>query len=90
MEEALKTSLNKTVFIALGPTASILAYDLAKAGYHAIDIGHVDLSYEYTLEYSEMAAVKHKYNNEYDEGYIVEDIQDEKYESEIIADLSDH
>ncbi len=37
-----------------------------------------------------MAAVKHKYNNEYDEGYIVEDIQDEKYESEIIADLSDH
>lgn len=92
LEEALKTSLNKTVFIALGPTASILAYDLAKAGYHAIDIGHVDLSYEWFLRTgsSEMAAVKHKYNNEYDEGYIVEDIQDEKYESEIIADLSDH
>ena len=34
-----------------------------------------------------MAAVSYKYNNEYG-GYIVDDVQDEKYESEIIADLS--
>ena len=92
LEEALKVSRSKTIFIALGPTASVLAYDLAKAGYHAIDIGHADLSYEWFLRTgsSEMAAVKHKYNNEYDGGHMVEDIQDEKYQSEIIADLSDN
>ncbi len=90
LEEALKQPLNKTILIALGPTASVLAYDLAKAGYHAIDIGHVDLSYEWFLRTgsSESAAVNYKYNNEYQEGYIVEDIHDEKYQSEIIADLS--
>lgn len=90
LEEAVKVSKDKTILIALGPTASVLAYDLAKAGYHAIDIGHADLSYEWFLRSgsSGKAAVPHKYNNEYPEGYMVEDIHDEKYESQIIADLS--
>ena len=43
LEEAVKQPEDKTILIALGPTASVLAYDLAKAGYHAIDIGHADL-----------------------------------------------
>ncbi len=90
LEEALKLSYNKTILIALGPTASVLAYDLAKAGYHAIDIGHVDLSYEWFLRSGgdNVTAVSYKYNNEYPDGYMVEDIHDEQYESEIIADLS--
>lgn len=90
LEEALKLPADKTILIALGPTASVLAYDLAKAGYHAIDIGHVDLSYEWFLRTgsSQKAAVNYKYNNEYENGYIVEDIHDEIYESQIIADLS--
>ena len=90
LREALKLPLYKTILIALGPTASVLAYDLAKAGYHAIDIGHADLCYEWFLRTgtSESAAVNYKYNNEYPNGYIVEDIHDKKYESEIIADLS--
>lgn len=90
LEEAMKQPKDKTILIALGPTASVLAYDLAKAGYHAIDIGHADLSYEWFLRSgsSKKAAVHHKYNNEYPEGYIVEEIHDEKYESQVIADLS--
>lgn len=90
LEEALKLPLDKTILIALGPTASVLAYDLAKAGYHAIDIGHTDLSYEWFLRSggSKIAAVNYKYNNEWPNGYIVDDIHDEQYESEIIADLS--
>ena len=90
LEEAMKQPKDKTILIALGPTASVLAYDLAKAGYHAIDIGHADLSYEWFLRSgsSKKAAVHHKYNDEYPEGYIVEDIHDENYESQIIADLS--
>ena len=90
LEACKKLPKDKTILIALGQTASVLAYDLAKAGYHAIDIGHADLAYEWFLRSgsSKKAAVHYKYNNEYPEGYIVEDIHDEKYESEIIADLS--
>ena len=89
LSEARKLPLNKTILIALGPTASVLAYDLAKRGYHAIDIGHVDISYEWLLKNNGIkAAVKNKYNNEWPEGYIVEDIVDEVYESQIIANLA--
>lgn len=90
LEESLKIPSDKTILIALGPTASVLAYDMAKAGYHAIDIGHVDLSYEWFLRTgsSKKAEVSYKYNNEWTNGYIVEEIHDEKYESQIIADLS--
>lgn len=89
LEEAGKLSKDKTILIALGPTASVLAYDMAKMGYHAIDIGHADISYEWFLRNGgAKTAVKNKYNNEYPEGYMVEDIHDEVYESQIIADLS--
>ena len=37
------------ILIALGPTATILAYELAKDGFQAIDIGHIDIEYEWYL-----------------------------------------
>jgi len=38
-------------FISAGPTATVLAYDLSKLGYHALDLGHLTASYkEYTGE----------------------------------------
>ncbi|MBQ0027010.1 MAG: DUF1792 domain-containing protein [Lachnospiraceae bacterium] len=86
LAEALKLSKSKTILIALGPTASVLAYDLAKAGYHAIDIGHADLSYEWLVRNNgEKTAVATKYNNEYEGGYQVENIVDHDYEAQIIA-----
>ncbi len=89
MEEAKKIPKDKTILIALGPTASVLAYDLAKLGYHAIDIGHADISYEWFLRNGgPKTAVSNKYNNEYPNGFQVEDIHDEVYESQIIADIS--
>ena len=39
----------RLILIALGPTATILAYDLYILGYQAIDIGHVDIEYEWFL-----------------------------------------
>ena len=47
--EVLKVDKNKTILLALGPTATVLAYDLYKAGYRTIDIGHVDIEYEWFL-----------------------------------------
>ncbi len=46
LNEAVKVSKEKLYLLALGPTATVLAYDLCNEGYQAIDIGHVDLIYE--------------------------------------------
>ena len=41
---------NSLVCITLGPTATILAYDLGKVGIQAIDIGQLDNEYEWYLQ----------------------------------------
>jgi len=46
---AKKYGKDKLILIALGPTATVLSYDLAKSGYWAIDIGHVDVEYMWML-----------------------------------------
>lgn len=43
---AKKIDKNKLIIIILGPTATILAYDLAKEGFRAIDIGHIAKDYD--------------------------------------------
>ena len=40
------------ILITLGPTATILAYDLAMQGYQAIDLGQVDNEYEWFLRHA--------------------------------------
>lgn len=80
-----KTTL---ILIALGPTATVLSYDLACLDYQAIDIGHIDIEYEwYINKVEEKGSVKHKYIGEVKNGTIVEDIQDEKYEREVIKKI---
>lgn len=43
--QAQSISKNKLILIILGPTATILAYDLSKLGYRALDIGHLAKDY---------------------------------------------
>lgn len=87
LEAALQHADKDTLFlIALGPSAGVLAYDLYKAGYQALDIGHLDLEYEWFLAGTgTRCEVKHKYNNEYPGGNQVEDIKDAAYLSQIIC-----
>ena len=85
--EAIKVDKNKLILLALGPTATVLAYDLYKAGYQAIDIGHVDIEYEWFLR---KATTKIKIDNKYvteakDGRTNIADVKDEKYQNEIIA-----
>jgi glycosyltransferase family protein len=50
MESACKhADKNDLILISLGQTATVLAYDLGTAGYHAIDIGQLDTEYEWYL-----------------------------------------
>jgi glycosyltransferase family protein len=49
LEASKKYGKDKLILIALGPTATILSHDLAKSGYWAIDIGHIDVEYMWML-----------------------------------------
>ena len=81
-QAACEIGNGKLILLALGPTATILAYDLAKAGYQAVDGGHVDVEYEWFLMgATEIVPLKNKYVNEAagHSGRNVEEVQDTKY-----------
>lgn len=80
---------NSLFLLALGPTATVLAYDLHKAGFQAVDVGHVDLEYEWFLRgEGHRTPVEGKYNNEIAGGDEPQDITDKYYRAQVIADLS--
>lgn len=51
--------------VSLGVTATVLTYDIAKAGYQAIDTGHIDVEYEWMrLGVKEKVKIEGKFVNE--------------------------
>lgn len=76
----------KLIVLALGPTATVLAHDLDMAGFRALDVGHVDIEYEWFLRGArERTVIPGKFTNEAAGGRDVSDCQDETYLSQIIA-----
>jgi len=47
LSEALNFDKNSLIIIILGPTATILAFDLASIGYQAVDFGHIAKDYDF-------------------------------------------
>lgn len=82
--ELTKKTEDPLVLLALGPTATVLASDLADANIQAIDIGHLDISYEKSLRGTE-DKIPGKYTNEADGGSIVDDCMNESYLSQIVC-----
>ncbi|GAB6557936.1 SP_1767 family glycosyltransferase [Bacillus cereus] len=86
LELAKSQQKSKLILIALGPTATVLAYDLSSVGYQTLDIGHIDIEYEWFLKKAtEKQPIKNKYVGEVEDGTNVNAISDLNYESEIIA-----
>jgi glycosyltransferase family protein len=87
LSEILKQDKDKVILLSLGPTAKLLAFDLYKKGYRVLDIGHIDIEYEWFLAGAkEKIKVKNKYVNEVNDGdKDLDNSVDEKYEKEIIA-----
>ena len=85
-KEAAKDGL---ILLALGPTATAMAYELAKDGYWAVDIGHIDIEYEWMLMGATCKVnVPGKYTNESTGDKIVGLIPQgelQKYESQVIT-----
>lgn len=88
LAEAEKQDKSCLFLIALGPAATGLAYDLHQKGYQAVDIGHIDVEYEWLLMGAEKkTALKNKMVFEAAGNSSVEECHDKKYESEIIAKI---
>ncbi|GAA2982157.1 glycosyltransferase family protein [Microbacterium terrae] len=49
LRRALLAPKDSLMIAILGPTATVLAYDLHRAGYQALDLGHIAKSYEWWL-----------------------------------------
>lgn len=75
------------VLIALGPTATVLAYDLAQSGIRALDIGHIDIEYEWFLQKAiEKVAIVGKHVNEATAESVIDPVKgDGRYEAQIIS-----
>ena len=87
LTETQRFASGKLVLIALGQTATVLAYDLARCNHQAIDLGHVDIEYEWLrMRAKTKVAISGKYVNEVADGRIVglpSDLQ--MYEAQVVA-----
>ena len=77
------------ILIALGPTAAILAYDLSKLNYQAIDIGHMDIEYELFLrKANRKIKIPNKYYSEVKGGTKnISDVTDKNYFKQIVCKI---
>ncbi|MEG1313361.1 MAG: SP_1767 family glycosyltransferase [Bacilli bacterium] len=88
LEEALKQSKTDLIIIALGQTATVLAYDLAQYGFQAIDIGHIDIEYEWYLRKAKKKCpVPYKYVNEIHERNVEAIDSENIYYSQIVSSI---
>ena len=93
-EDILSTVLEKAdrkalICISLGPCATILAYDLAKAGYQALDIGQIDNEYDwYVRGVKEREDIPGKLVAERPAGQKLEMDEETEYRKQIIARIA--
>lgn len=84
--EIEKQSKTKLILVAMGPTAKPLVYQLALKNYQAIDVGNIDVEYEWYLRgATSKIKIPGKYTSEAIGGRIVEDLNNEVYNKQIIA-----
>lgn len=84
-EVILKYAHNDLVLLALGPTATILAADLTEHHIQALDLGHVDIEYEwFRMKATDKFAVPGKYVNEMIPDHTFTECNDPRYLSQII------
>lgn len=88
--EAIRSQRQYDLYlIALGMTATCLAYDLAKEGYWAIDIGHADIEYEWFIRKAERKiSIPGKYVSESDNAMMSSHIDLQQYKSQILCTIT--
>ncbi len=91
INSVLKFGEKRLLLLALGPTATVLAYDLYKLGYQSIDVGHVDIEYEWFLRNAtHKIQIDNKYVNEAKRNrYNFTLVKDKNYYNQIITKIID-
>lgn len=86
--EIEKYAAGRLILCMLGPTAKVLAYHLSRKGHQVLDIGHIDSEYEW-MKMGAKTKVKfsHKHTAEYNFDQDIEFIEDETYNSQIVAKI---
>lgn len=80
---------DEMVLCVLGPAGKVLAYDLIHSGYQVVDIGQIDMDYEWYRAGAEKKTPNPtKYVSQLPPAE-VEDVDDEVYYSQIIACIAD-
>jgi len=89
ISEAKKIDQSILILLAIGPTSTILAYDLYKLGYQAIDVGHIDIEYEWFLRKAKKRTqIYNKFVNEaLGNKFKIANVTDIKYYKEIISKI---
>ena len=89
IKNVLKLKEKRLILIALGPTATVLAYDLYKLGYQSIDFGHLDIEYEWFLRNTtQKIQIKNKFVNEAEgKSHNFTKVKDKNYYKQIIAKI---
>lgn len=78
---------NDLVIIALGPAATILAYELSEK-FQCLDLGHVDIEYEWFLMGAKQkVSIPTKHVNETKDGRNPKNIEDENYIKQIVKKI---
>lgn len=84
LETISRMDKDKLILIALGQSATVLAHDLTSLGYQALDIGHVDIEYEwYIARARKKISIPNKYVNEVGSGRVQTELNDSVYQSQI-------
>ncbi len=92
LKAAEELGRDKLILTALGPTATILAYDLAKIGYWAVDIGHIDIEYIWFLrKATEKIAIEGRHVNEAEvqKSLQIPEAYSESYQKSIILEIKE-
>jgi len=84
-----KLEKSALIILAMGPVATIMPYDLLQDGYRAVDLGNIDTEYEWFLRgCTKKMPIENKMVYEAGAGEGVGELDDEVYQSQIIAKVT--
>ncbi len=90
LQQTVSVAEGRLVVLALGMTATVLAYDLANRGIRALDLGHIDVEYEwFCMGAKRKVPVPGKQVEEVEGGQSQTSSTDQTYLSQIIATIDD-
>lgn len=80
-----KYSKGRLVLLALGPTATVLARALSQKGIQTLDMGHIDIEYEWYLRSAtKKIPIPGKFTNEFSSKLPISPCEDPEYSNQIV------